>query len=72
MKYIWEEKDIRHGKMVCKPMGEDKERFVPNGWTAKWTFQIGWIGSGDNSCLVCITDGMVGQTQSRQELADRC
>lgn len=79
MKYIWEEKDIIPGRMVCKP--SEKEFFQPDGWTAKWTYMIGYANStgenpclvciGENPCLVCIVDGMISKVYTPKELADR-
>lgn len=71
MKYVWEEKDIQHGRIVCRPLEKDQNRFIPDVWTVKWTYQIGWIGSGKKSCLICIGDGMVGQVYTPAELASK-
>jgi hypothetical protein len=70
VKYIWEEKDIENmtGRMVCKPSAKDF--FKPDGWTAKWTFQIGYAnGTGEKLCLISITDGMISQIYTPKELA---
>ena len=54
MKFVWEPKDIVCGRIVCKGTHQFSERknpvergFKPDGWTAKWTFKIGWLAGGN-------------------------
>ena len=68
MKYIWEEKDILPGRWVCKKNKDGT--WSPTGWTAKWTQQIGWIGSGHKCHLISICDGMIGHHQTQAELVE--
>lgn len=46
MKFTWEPSDIECGRIVCKPHTGD-EQFKPNGWTAKWTYKLGWLAAGN-------------------------
>ena len=46
MKFTWEPKDIVSGRIVCKPKADDGT-FKPDGWTAKWTYKIGWLAAGN-------------------------
>jgi hypothetical protein len=46
MKFTWEPKDIICGRIVCKPNLVDDE-FTPCGWTAKWTYKMGWLAAGN-------------------------
>ena len=81
MKFHWETKDVVCGRIVCKPNTEPA--FEPNGWTAKWTYKIGWqcglqappAYKGEDSryhtdhfCTVAMTDGMTGPCQSKAEI----
>lgn len=71
MKFVWSEKDIICGRIVCKAETKDS-LWKPDGWTAKWTFKIGFdpSKSSDKSvCLICMADGMISSPQSRAELA---
>lgn len=71
MKTIWEPSDIVCGRIVCKPLQKGERVFEPNGWTAKWTFKIGFVGGGgeDNYVMVCMCDGMVSRPRSKEQLA---
>ena len=77
MTYHWTEADIIVGRWVCKPApdktipGDAEGRWEVNGWTAKWTYQIGWLASeqsDNNIALICITDGMIVRHKSRTAL----
>ena len=73
MKYIWEEKDINCGRIVCKNV-----KFEPtDGWQAWRTFKIGYVGgsstydeTGGGVVLISMTDGMVGTRRSKQDMAN--
>lgn len=60
----WEAEDIRAGMIVCRAH-RGKEKWKPDGWTAKWTHKIGFVpcdkGSEGNGhyCQIAMTDGMV-------------
>jgi len=68
MKYTWEEEDIIAGRYVCKPLREDEKRFEPTGWTAKWTYKIGFIPT-HGVTLICMADGLVHKPTTALELA---
>ena len=70
MKYQWEEKDVVCGRFVCKNLPANKDSFEPDGWTAKWTFKVCYMGSSSREvCLVAMTDGMMGYTKTKEEMA---
>ena len=77
--YNWTVDDIVCGRIVCKT--KNASPFIADGWTAKWTFKIGWNPSDSNLtkgesydpqyCLICLTDGMVCPCKkNKQEIAD--
>ena len=73
MKFIWEEKDIICGRIVCKPT-DDGKRFEADGWTAKWTMKIGFrpdLPHDEHYCLTAMTDGMNTAVGSAKDVADR-
>ena len=67
MKTIWEPEDVVVGRIVCKPLQKGERAFKPSGWTAKWTYKVGFVGGGGdaNYVLICLCDGMVGQPQAK-------
>ena len=77
MKYIWEEKDIIAGRIVCKPNPNTATKvlersFTPDGWTAKWTFKIGYnpaLGS-KKYVFISMTDGMISKPKTVKEMVD--
>jgi hypothetical protein len=71
-KRIWAPEDVKAGMIVCRAhRGRDK--WKPDGWTAKWTHKIGFVpGDGkmtkdpltnsyvsNQCCQIAMTDGMV-------------
>jgi len=60
MEYIWTEKDVICGRIVCKV---PHDNFKVDGWTAKWTFKIGFDATKKPAegryLLLAMTDGMV-------------
>jgi hypothetical protein len=72
MKTIWEPNDVVVGRIVCKPLQGKERHFKPTGWTAKWTYKIGFVNGGgaQNYTLICMCDGMVGRPHTQAELAD--
>lgn len=71
MKTTWEPDDVIPGRIVCKPLQKGERSFKPSGWTAKWTFKIGFVNGGgaDSNVLVCLSDGMVGHAHTAADLA---
>ena len=73
MRYIWEEKDIIAGRIVCKPNTATKtldRSFNPDGWTAKWTFKIGYnpaLGA-KKYVFISMTDGMISKPHTAKEM----
>lgn len=66
MKYEWEEKDIKCGRFVCR--SEPANGFNPET-AANTTYKIGYIGSSsDGFYLISMTDGMIGERHTKQEL----
>lgn len=54
MKFTWEPSDISCGRIICKSTYGDCDKatsfirdFKPCGWTAKWTYKIGWLAGGN-------------------------
>ena len=76
MKYVWEEKDVVCGRIVCRvPQSSEM-----NGNQAKHTYKIGWHVGGhvpiswrdssgkyhtDHFCTIAMTDGMVNGPKSK-------
>ncbi len=77
MTYHWTEADIIPGRWVCKPTAyhhpdRTDANWQPDGGTAKWTYQIGWLASGTtdkNLTRTCVVDGMISKPRTRAELA---
>lgn len=78
MKFIWEEKDIICGRIVCKPITNPSPDL---GWQAKWCYKIGFLAGGNpkNSsalgkdrtdyCIIALTDGMILNPRSKEDIA---
>jgi hypothetical protein len=71
MKYTWSEEDIVAGRIVCR---EERPTGEVCGWTAKWTFKIGFGYSKDDTpgaeySLLAMTDGMIGRMRTKKDLA---
>jgi len=90
MKFTWQPDDISSGRIVCRPEHQFSDRkniiergFKPDGWTAKWTYKIGWLAGGNltrpylytepenraDFCLICMTDGMILEPMTTKEMA---
>jgi hypothetical protein len=68
MQYIWTKEDIICGRIVCKPWKSNKPI---DGWSAKWTFKLGFYGGDNKCCLIAMTDGMISmRDRSMAEIAE--
>ena len=45
--------------MIGRYFRKSGEYDPSNGWQRKWTYKLGWVGSGSNPRLVAMTDGMI-------------
>ena len=74
MKFIWEEKDIIAGRIVCKPPSyQGRETFSPCGNSVKWTYKIGYINGGDDkrNALICMCDGLIMGGMTKLDIVER-
>jgi hypothetical protein len=55
------------GKYIRKNVDFDPS----DGWQRKWTYKVGWIGSGKHIHLVAMTDGMITKEMTENELLER-
>jgi hypothetical protein len=82
--FIWQPEHISAGMVVCRAH-RGSYRWEPDGWTAKWTYKIGFISGStvkmikhpngeyemSNLVLVALTDGMVqGKGFTHKEMAE--
>ena len=74
MKYVWEEKDIIGGRFVCKPHEvptKGKKEWEPDGWTAKWTFKIGYTVNPSGMTTISVVDGSTTKACTKAVMAER-
>lgn len=86
MQFIWEERDIICGRIICKPNEITPQSNL--GWHAKHTYKIGWLARGNpeikidyssrdtilktraDFCLIAMSDGMITSANTKRYWAD--
>lgn len=82
--FHWTPEDVSAGMIVCRAHRNARDKWQPNGWTAKWTYKIGFVpGDGrvtldsnrshigaPSYCMIAMTDGMVcSRKMSKADMA---